>query len=254
MSAPASIENVSVVTAERVRLSNISLHVERGSITAVIGANGSGKSTLLGVLAAEVKPSAGSAFLDGEDVRQLSGVERARRRALLSQDSTVNFGFRVRDVVSWGRTAWRGTAEAAADRVLIDEAMADQGIEHLADRPVAELSGGERKRVHIARVLCQRAPVLLLDEADGDLDLTGRAHLDASMVALAERGTAIVVVSHDIARISHAATRIVALKDGSVAFDGPPSMVLSSDALSEVYSTPVTVSERDGHYLIIATS
>lgn len=254
MNPTAELSEVSVRSGAVPRLRDVTLSIQPGSITAVIGANGSGKSTLLSVLAAELRPTTGTVMLGNDDASRLSASELARRRALLSQDSMVNFGFTVRDVVSWGRTAWRGTDDAKHDEAIVNEVMSNQGITLLADRSVAELSGGERKRVHIARVLCQQAPLVLLDEADSDLDLAGRLQLDAVMSSLSSAGTSVVVVSHDIARVSSIATRIIALRAGEVACDGVPFDVLRSETLSHVFDTKVHVERGDRGYLIIATS
>ena len=186
----AELVSACVPAGERFRLQQTDLRIRSGVVTAVIGRNGSGKSTLLGVLSGELAPGSGIALIGGHDVRELSTVELARRRALLTQETQVSFGFTVADVVGWGRTPWRGTPSTDDDTRAVDDAIAAQGLDDLRDRAVTSLSGGERKRVHIARVMAQDTGLLLLDEADSDLDLVGRRNLDtlvAEQAALAIR-------------------------------------------------------------------
>jgi iron complex transport system ATP-binding protein len=237
----AELIGASVPAGDRFRLQQTDLRIRGGVVTAVIGRNGSGKSTLLGVLSGELAPGAGSARIGGHDVRELSTVELARRRALLTQETQVSFGFTVADVVGWGRTPWRGTPSAGDDSRAVDDAIAAQGLDDLRHRAVTSLSGGERKRVHIARVLAQDTGLLLLDEADSDLDLVGRRNLDTLVAEQAARGRAAVVVTHDVTRISHICDDVVLMSAGRVHASGPRSEVLTQPLLSAAFGVPVRV-------------
>jgi iron complex transport system ATP-binding protein len=209
----------------RTRLHATSLTISPASITAIVGRNGAGKSTLLALMAAEVRPTSGSVFIDGESADSLSAQSLAQRRALLTQDQAVSFSFTVRDVVSWGRHCWAGTSHAQHDDQIIDSTMNDQGVAHLSTRLVTELSGGERQRVHVARVRAQRAPVLLLDEADAALDLEGRHHLVSTVREEALSGTAVVMVSHDVHRMFTCADRMLVVDGGRVVMDSSPASI-----------------------------
>jgi iron complex transport system ATP-binding protein len=246
----AELRGVSVRAGNRFRLQLTDLRIRAGAVTAVIGRNGSGKSTLLGVLSGELAPSTGRAFVDGHDVHELSTLELARRRALLTQETQVSFGFTVADVVGWGRTAWRGSPLAADDAAAVDDAITAQALDDLRDRPVTSLSGGERKRVHIARVMAQDTGLLLLDEADSDLDLLGRRSLDALVAGQAAGGRAAVVVTHDVTRISHLCDDVVLMRAGHVHAHGPRGEVLTEALLSEAFGVPVRV-VGDGDDMII---
>lgn len=219
------------------RLRSTSLTIDHGSITALIGPNGAGKSTLLQVIAGEVRHR-GSVLIDDHDVDRTRPRALARLRAVLDQDPSVTFGFTVREVVTWGRDCWRGTPSEHDDSAIVDMMLAEHGIEHLASRRVNDLSGGERQRVHLARVRAQRAPVLLLDEADSDLDIEGRFHLDEAIRREAAAGTAIVLVSHDLMRLGSVAHRVIALTGGLVTLDGPPSAVLDPSQISVLFGVP----------------
>jgi iron complex transport system ATP-binding protein len=242
MTLPAAeLHGAFVRAGERFRLQQTDLSVRSGAVTAVIGRNGSGKSTLLGVLSGELVPDGGSAVIGGQPVRELSTAELARRRALLTQETQVSFGFTVADVVGWGRTAWRGSSSTADDASTVDAAIAAQGLADLRHRPVTSLSGGERKRVHIARVMAQDTALLLLDEADSDLDLVGRRSLDSLVAAQAARGRAAVVVTHDVTRISHICDDVVLMSAGRVHACGPRTEVLTEPLLTAAFGVRVQV-------------
>lgn len=246
----AELRGVSVRAGDRFRLLPSDLSIRGGAVTAIVGRNGSGKSTLLGVLSGELAPDTGTAHIGGHDVHGLSTLELARRRALLTQETQVSFGFTVAEVVSWGRTAWRGSTTAADDARAVDAAITAQGLDDLRDRPVTSLSGGERKRVHIARVTAQDTDLLLLDEADSDLDLLGRRSLDGLVAEQAARGRAAVVVTHDVTRISHLCDDVVLMSAGRVHAHGPRNDVLTERLLSEAFGVPVRVI-GDGDDMII---
>lgn len=231
----AAIE-VRAVTVDG-RLTPTSLDIAPGTVTALIGRNGAGKSTLLQAIAGELR-HAGSVAIAGRDIARIPARELARLRAVLDQDPQVAFGFTVREVVSWGRDCWRGTERVRDDDAVITAMLDEQGIATLAQRRVSTLSGGERQRVHLARVRAQQAPVLLLDEADAELDLEGRYRLDEAMRAEASSGTAVVIVSHDIARIAGIADRIIALDRGAVVADGPAGEVAAPGRIAALFGIP----------------
>lgn len=228
------------------RLEAVGVSVSAGEVHALVGPNGSGKSTLLAVLAGDLTPDSGSVLLDGTEWSRIGAREAARRRALLAQETPLAFPFTVHEVVSWGRLPWRGTSSAADDDTVVDEVIAEHDLGALLDRPVTSLSGGERARVHLARVLAQRAPVLLLDEADAALDLAGQAHLDAAVRRRRDAGDAIVIVGHDLGRLAALADSATLLAGGRVVDQGPASTTLTAEALTRAYGVPVSTITADG--------
>ena len=232
------LEAASVRDGRRTRLAPTSLRIEAGTITVLGGRNGAGKSTVLSLIAGELAASQGSVRLLGGDPREQDAPTLARSRAVLEQDTPTPVGFSVAEVVAWGRRCWRGTERAAQDDTVVARMLDELGIAGLADRPVHALSGGERRRVHLARVRAQEAAVLLLDEADADLDLEGRYHLDEAMRREAARGAAIVIVSHDLRRLARSADRMVLLDAGAVIADGRPSDVATADRLAALFGIP----------------
>ncbi|MYR30307.1 MULTISPECIES: heme ABC transporter ATP-binding protein [unclassified Streptomyces] len=222
-------------------LSGVGLPVRAGEVLALVGPNGAGKSTLLAVLAADTRPDVGAVEILGRPAGEWSAAELALRRAVLPQAATLSFPFVAREVVRMGRAPWAGTEREEQDEAAVREAMAATETAAFAGRPFSALSGGERARVALARVLAQRAPLVLLDEPTAALDLR---HQELVLRVCRERaaaGDAVVVVLHDLGLAAAYAHRVAVLHDGRVTADGPPTEVLSADLLSEVYRQPVEV-------------
>jgi len=238
-------QHVSVAGTQRPRLHDVSVSVHRGRVSAIIGANGSGKSTLLEVLSAEISPEAGEVTYASRPAGKISARVAAQERALLAQSTPMAFSFSVLDVVSWGRIPWQGTDRQGEDDEAIAQAMTDTRISHLVDRRISELSGGEQARVHLARVLAQRAKVLLLDEADATLDVAGQGELDAIVSRRRDAGDAIVLVSHDLSRVSMIADHVVALREGECLTQGAVDEVFTEAVLSETFDIPMQVTTTD---------
>ena len=174
---------------------------------------------------------------------KLNARSLARERAVLTQDQGVTFGFSVSEVVGWGRTPWQGDHGQAvgSDMEIVSAALKSVGMYSQRERPMNELSGGERKRVHLARIIAQQSSIVLLDEPDSDLDLTGLESLDKTIREMNSRGITIVLTSHDLARISRLATQVVVVARGSVMAQGATREILNSEVLSAAYRTLVQV-------------
>lgn len=218
--AALELRDVLVREHNHTRLHSTSLAIYKGQITAIIGANGSGKSTLLAVLSGEITPASGSVSMNGLDITTLNDKARARRRALLAQHTPTTFAFSVREVVGWGRFCWAGSPEQIRDGEVVDSIITQLNLQHLADRPLTQLSAGEQARVHLARVLAQEAPIVMLDEADADLDLGARVQLDHVVRTLRDQGTTVVLVTHDLSRVNVLADVVVGMDRGRIASQG----------------------------------
>ena len=165
----------------------------------------------------------------------------AQRRAVLPQSHTVGFGFTGSQVVAMGRAPWARTVRSDDDEAIVAEAMAICDVAAFADRPFPALSGGERARVALARVLAQDTATLLLDEPTATLDL---GHQETVMRVARDRaaaGAAVVVVLHDLGLAAAYADRVAVLEHGRIVADGPPKSVLTPDLLTRVYAHPVEV-------------
>ncbi|GAB4586118.1 heme ABC transporter ATP-binding protein [Nocardia sp. IFM 10818] len=222
-------------------LDEVDFEVVAGQIVALVGPNGAGKSTLLAALAGELEPDAGTVELDGQPLAHWAPVDMARRRAVLPQNHTVGFPFTAREVVAMGRAPWARTVRQDEDDKQIAAALRATDVEHLAGRQFPALSGGERARVALARVLAQDTATLLLDEPTAALDLGHQEQVLRLARERATAGAAVVVVVHDLGVAAAYADRVAVLDAGRIAADGPPREVLTGELLSRVYQHPVDV-------------
>ncbi|MFD3820215.1 heme ABC transporter ATP-binding protein [Streptomyces rubiginosohelvolus] len=244
---------LSVRLGQRQVLDSVDLTAHAGEVVALVGPNGAGKSTLLAALAADLAPAGGEVRIDGRPAAAWSAPELALRRSVLPQSAVLSFPFPVEDVVRMGRAPWAGTEREDEDDAAVAAAMAATEVTRFADRPFSALSGGEKARVALARVLAQRAPLMLLDEPTAALDLRHQELVLRICRERAAAGDAVVVVLHDLGLAAAYADRAAVLHDGRIAELGPPETVFSGELLGEVYRQPVEVfpHPRTGTPLIV---
>ncbi|WAL95175.1 heme ABC transporter ATP-binding protein [Streptomyces sp. Je 1-369] len=222
-------------------LGGVSLVARAGEVLALVGPNGAGKSSLLAALAGDLPSADGIVRVCGRPAADWPAPDLALRRAVLPQSAALSFPFPVEDVVRMGRAPWDGTRRADDDDRIVREAMAATEVTEFAARPFAALSGGERARVALARVLAQRAPLLLLDEPTAALDLRHQELVLRICRDRAAAGDAVVVVLHDLGLAAAYADRVAVLRGGTIAAEGTPGDVFGEALLSEVYRQPVEV-------------
>jgi iron complex transport system ATP-binding protein len=226
-----------------------SIRVPPGEVTALVGPNGSGKSTLLKGLADQLALTDGAVLVDGKDVHSLGTKELARRLGLLSQENVSPDSITVEKLVGHGRYPHRGFFESLAgeDERAIDRALSLAGIEHLRDREVGSLSGGQKQLVWVAMVVAQETDVLLLDEPTTFLDLHHQLEvMDIVETLRDDSDITVVLVLHDIEQAARYADHMVALKDGSIYDRGTPEEIVTEDLLADVFriDAEVEVTER----------
>ncbi|MCZ9309824.1 heme ABC transporter ATP-binding protein [Corynebacterium uberis] len=231
--------DVHVTIAGNHILRGVSVDVSPGEVVGLIGPNGAGKSTLLAALAGDVDPDSGTVVLQGKPYAQWSSREAARQRAVMLQDSSVAYAYHVRDVVAMGRHAW---ARDEASDAAVDAALEAAHVAHMADRQVTTLSGGERARVALARVVAQHARCVLLDEPTAAMDIRYQELTLHLARRLAQEGAGVVVVLHDLGAAARFCDRLVLLHHGAVVAQGSPEQVCTEEILSEVYDWPLAVS------------
>ncbi|MFI6468827.1 heme ABC transporter ATP-binding protein [Streptomyces sp. NPDC050516] len=234
-------------------LDGVGLQVRAGEVVALVGPNGAGKSTLLAALAGDVPANSGGVRIDGRPLAGRPAPELALRRAVLPQQASLSFPFAVEEVVRMGRAPWAGTVREDEDDAVVADAMAATEVTGFAGRPFDALSGGERARVALARVLAQRAPVLLLDEPTAALDLRHQELVLRICRERARAGDAVVVVLHDLGLAAAYADRVAVLHGGRLAAEGPPREVLDAELIGRVYRQPVEVlaHPRSGTPLVV---
>lgn len=212
------------------RLQDVSASLEPGKITAICGPNGAGKSTLLAALAGLLAPDSGEAHLNGQLLSAMAPRERAQRIGYLPQDGEVAWDVNVRTLVGLGRLPHGDQSTEP-----VEAAIQALDLAHLADRSVSKLSGGERARALLARVLSGQPEWVLADEPLAALDLAHQMRLLSHLRAIATRGTGVVLVLHDLALAMNHADRVIVLDTGRVAADGIPGDALSEDTIRQVW-------------------
>ncbi|MGE5267245.1 MAG: ABC transporter ATP-binding protein [Deltaproteobacteria bacterium] len=250
-------QSLHVRLAGRDILQDVSFAVSPGDFVAVAGPNGAGKSTLLRALAGLTVPSAGSVELGGADIRSLDRRELGRSIAYLPQDRTVHWPLRSRAVVALGRIPYGSgpqRGESEEDRAKIETALMQMDAEALADRPVAELSGGERARVLMARALAQDAAILIADEPAAGLDPAHALALFETLARIASEGRAVIVALHDLSLALRYCPRAILMKEGRVAASGPARDVMTEAQIASVYGIRAHVAEIAGVPCVVPVS
>ena len=209
---------------------DVSFSVGAGELVGLCGPNGAGKSTLLRLMLGLHAPSRGRVTLAGTALGDLSRRQIARHAALLPQDAPADVPLSVREAVALGRLPHLGRLqpETAADLAAVARALEATDTAALAERPLTELSGGERHRVHLARALAQEAPLLLLDEPIAGLDIAHQLAAMDLLRATADANRAVVVALHDLALAARRCDRILLLAGGALAADATPAAVRCS--------------------------
>jgi iron complex transport system ATP-binding protein len=232
-----TLQHVHYQAGERQILQDISLHVTSGELIAIVGRNGAGKSTLLQVTAGLLPVSRGDVRLGGRLLGHMTRKAIARQMALLPQQTHIDFGFQVHDIVRMGRHAHRGRFRPASphDEATVHQAMAVTGTTSLAQRLITEVSGGERQLILLAQALAQEPRFLLLDEPTANLDIAHQAHVLRLLQRLARDGMGVVAVIHDLSLAVRCFPRLILLDDGMVIGDGPALEVLNVDTIERVF-------------------
>jgi iron complex transport system ATP-binding protein len=237
MTAFLSAQDLNVKLSGRLVLNDISFSLSSGHLVALVGPNGAGKTTLLRALAGLVS-SDGAVHVGGDAVSSLTLRERARRFAYLPQGHIVYWPLPARDIVALGRYPHGATDPArltAKDTDAVRRAMQATDVMEFAERRVTELSGGERSRVALARVLAVEAPVILADEPTASLDPRHQIDVMKSLRTAADQGTLVMVVTHDLGLAARFADTVLVLSDGRLVSRGAPAEALSEQVVADVF-------------------
>ncbi|MBB3873977.1 ABC transporter ATP-binding protein [Sphingomonas aquatilis] len=242
---------LSIDLGSRRVLYDVDATIRRGRVTVILGPNGAGKSTLLKALAGLVTPAGGSVTLEGAPLAALAPRQRARRIGYLPQEAAVHWNVPARDVVALGRVPHRApfAGPSPTDRAAIDAALATTHAADLADRPIADLSGGERARVLLARVLAGEPDWLLADEPLASLDPAHQIDILDRLCGIAVAGRGVVLVLHDLAQAARIADDVILLRDGGIVAAGPASCTLTAARIAEVFD--VTVASLPGSRVMV---
>jgi iron complex transport system ATP-binding protein len=238
-------------------LHDVSLSVERGSLTGVLGPNGCGKTTLLSLMAGVQRPDRGTVALDNTDLSRLTRRQIAQRVASVPQETHPAFDYSVMEMVLMGRHPHLGalTLEGPADIAIAREMLASTGTAHLSERAYMTLSGGEKQRVVIAAALAQSPELLLLDEPTASLDVGFQLDIAALLQQLNRgRGVTMVLATHDLNLAASLCTHLVMLREGRVLAQGATADVLNAANVRALYGveSDVRFHEAAGHLTVVA--
>ena len=227
---------------------DVSFTLGAGEVMCVLGPNGGGKTTLFRTLLGLLEKHSGSISLEGQPLEQLSRTEIARRVGYVPQGHSAYFAYTVRDFVLMGRTAHLGmfSVPGNKDREVALRALASLGIDELANKPVTEISGGERQLALVARALAQQPKLLVLDEPTASLDFGNQVRVLQKIAALGASGIAILFSSHDPDHAFLCARRALLLAEGRVLEIGTPRDVIRPDTLERMYRVSVQVMPLPG--------
>lgn len=238
--------HVSLRYGARIAVDDVCLGLPLGQVVILCGPNGAGKSSLMSALCGDARPDAGEVHLNGAPLSTLSVEDLARSRAVLEQTPSLSVAFTVTELAMLGVPNSIPVSDTDAITAAV---LSDLDLTHLANRAVPQLSGGERHRAHLARVLAQlRAGrsrgfglYLMLDEPTASLDIPHQIAVMRQARAAAETGSGVIVVLHDLNLASAFADRVVLMSGGRITADGTPNEVLTSAILSDVYETQIDV-------------
>lgn len=235
-------------------LRKVSLKIQEGKITTIMGANGCGKSTLFSLMTKNLDARKGKIFLRGKNIRNLNLKEFARQVSIVQQYNTSSDDITVERLVSFGRTPHRKPMQAKSeeDERLVEWAMEVTGILDYREREVSRLSGGQRQRVWIAMALAQNTKILFLDEPTTYLDIRYQVEILELVKKLNEEyGITIIMVLHDINQALYFSHEVIGLKDGAVEFQGAPDQVIDRQSIRSLYGIELDVARVNGRKFVL---
>jgi iron complex transport system ATP-binding protein len=234
-------------------LTDLSLDIPAGKVTAILGPNGTGKTTLLHILLGLLKPFKGHVKVSGKSHREYSRQNLSQMIGLVPQFESIPFNFSVFEYVLLGRSPYLKPFQlpGEGDVRITEDALESAGIPHLAEKPVTEISGGERQLVHISRVFAQQTQILLLDEPTAHLDLENQNRILKLLKQMSTRGKTSVLTTHDPNAAIFVADYFVLMNRGNIAAQGDLSQVITAENLSMIYRTPIRVEQTNGYTMVV---
>ena len=235
------LKNIGFSIDEKSILHNITCTVNEGKFIGIIGPNGSGKSTMLKVIYRHLKQTEGIVTLHEKEIWQTPPKKLAQQMAVVSQETPLLFDFTVKDLVLMGRMPYKKwlSSDKREDFQIVEESMALADVAHLANRTLQQLSGGEKKRVMLARALAQKANILVLDEPTNHLDIEHQLQM---MDLVKDLPITILAALHDLNLAAAYCDELLVMKDGTLYASGTPQQVLTEETLRHVFRVKAGIS------------
>ena len=233
------IDDVSFDYAGKPVLDSVNFSVCKGDVIGILGPNGSGKTTLLKIMNRNLAPKSGAVVVEDVDIAKITKREIAQRMAVVPQGSEINFSFTVADIVLMGRmpSLDRFQMESDEDLNIVWEAMRLTSVDHLAERPINQVSGGERQRAIIARALAQKPRIILMDEPTLHLDVNHQLEvLDLVHGLSREQGLTVIIVSHDLSLVARYCDKMILIHDHGIEAAGKVEDVLTEENMRKVFN------------------
>nr|VFJ78215.1 MAG: iron complex transport system ATP-binding protein [Candidatus Kentron sp. FW] len=242
-----------VVLAGKTVLREVDITIRPGFLTGILGPNGAGKSTLARALLGYLPLAGGRVTLGEKEIKSYSSGERARRIGYLAQGHTIHWPLLVEKVVELGRLPYHrgGKSATGADRQAVEWALERAGVAHLRGRTMDTLSGGEKARVLLARVLAGEPGVLLADEPIADLDPAYQLRILGLLRELARQGMAVAIVLHDLMLATRFCDRLALLRDGALLVEGTPGEVLTDTHLASSFGIEARRADIAGEPVLV---
>lgn len=239
------VNNLSFAYKTEKILDNINFRTGEGQLIAVLGPNGAGKSTLFKCLLGFLRSYDGEILMGGKDIRNLGRKEMARMAAYIPQSEIPVFNYKVSETVLMGTTGMLSPLQSPSDEQIeiAHEAIRSLGIEHLEQRGINEISGGERQLAFLARAMAQQARLLILDEPTANLDYGNQQHVLNRVYEMAKQGYTILLSTHNPEHALQYATHVLAIKNHRILADGPADTEMNEKLIEDIYGLNVTVIE-----------
>ena len=241
------LKNIIKKYGDKPIIDNVSLDIPKGQVIAFIGANGAGKSTLISIISRTLSKNSGEVFIDEKELSKWDTGELSKKMSILKQSNNLNIRLTVKELVSFGRFPYSKGRLTKEDNEHIDNAIKYMGIEHLKDRYLDELSGGQKQMAFISMIIAQDTEYIFLDEPLNNLDMHHCVKIMKNVKKLArEMGKTVIIVIHDINFVSLYADHIIAMKDGKIVENSKKEEIIQEPILKEIYGMDIQVKNIDG--------
>lgn len=240
------VKNVSKKYGNKSVVEDVSVQIEKGTITSFIGPNGAGKSTLLSMVSRLIAKDTGEVLIDNQEISKAKSNELAKKISILKQANNINLRLTIRELVAFGRFPYSQGRMSKQDWKYVDEAIDYMELGDMQHKFIDQLSGGQKQRAYIAMVIAQDTEYILLDEPLNNLDMKHSVQIMKVLRQLVDDlGKTVIIVIHDINFAACYSDYIVAMKDGKVVREGITQEVITPEVLKEIYEMDFTVKEEN---------